>query len=137
MKKQDEDKRLAFETVYDQGRAMIIVSLQEVKLSLPPVAREASPNGRHLGLNYSRRFADANIKIQDDGISAYLSFKGHRHPTFVPWSAIRAIVVGTQIMESWENEPDEEILVEVTPGIDTDGMTAEEMKWFSKQVAEG
>jgi hypothetical protein len=136
MSSQDEDKKLAFETVYDRGAVMIVVAVDDPQLVLPEVARKKA-SGRHVGLNYSRRFSDANIKLSDSGVTANLSFDLQKWHTFVPWSAIRAIVQKGQVMESWADP--EQILVQPTPAGETPDfmMAADEIKWFSTQVAEG
>lgn len=143
----DEDKRLAFETVFDKGRALIVIDITEPKVDLPDIAKSRSPNGKHLPLNYSRTFVEANIQIRDDGIYANLAFGGPnmRHQTFVPWSAIMAIIQDGIVLEQWPDritqfERREQILVETMAPDDPDdpnAMTADEMKWFSTQTAEG
>lgn len=143
----DADKRLAFEAVFDKGRALIIINITDPKVDLPEIARSRSPDGRHLPLNYSRTFVEANIKVKDEGIYANLAFGGPntRYLTFVPWSAVMAILQKGVVLESWPdriipNDMGEQILVE-TVGADDPAdplaMTAEEMKWFtSKDAAE-
>lgn len=138
-----EDKRLAFETVFDKGRVLVVVDITDPKVDLPDIARKRSPNGQHLPLHYSRTFVEANIKVKDDGIYADLAFGGvnSRCMTFVPWSAIRAILMKGMLVEQWPDPPfvPEQILTETTrpdAPADPNAMTADEIKWFSANVAE-
>lgn len=145
----DADKQLSFEMVFDwKGRVLVVIDLTDPMVDLPTIARSRSPDGRHLPLSYSRTFVEANIKIKDDGIYADLAFDPKRYSTFVPWSSIRAILQGGQVLEEWPDvpsvppvpNPKDQVMVEILAADapnDPNAMAAEEMKWFSSQVAEG
>lgn len=141
--KNNLDKRIAFEVSYDRG---VVVSVafdtMEPGVVLPMSATLTSLDSRHVVLNYSKRFDHTNTVIDNDGVSADLSFSKRTHYTFVPWSAIRAIVVNNEMLESWPEEPDDgSTIVRVVTDVDDpgDGMTFEpEMaKWVMAGGAEG
>jgi len=126
----DSDKKLAFETAFDSGHVMVIVDISNPQVTLPDIARSRSNDGRHLALAYSRTFVEASIQVKNEGLHAGLAFgKPHtRHKTFVPWSAVIAIIQNGMILESWHHQyrdPQEHI-----------DLTVDDLKWFSTTAAE-
>ena len=124
-----ESKRLAFETLFDQGKVRVVFDMNHGGVVLPERARKGSKDGQYLALDYSRRFAMPSFKVDERGVGAVLTFGGASLFTFVPWEAVVALAQNGKMMESWPPPA-------VTASIE---FTIEEsdVKWLSKTVGEG
>lgn len=141
-------KRLAFETLLDQGKVRLLFLLDVEGVVVPDVAREKSPNGRALALDYSKRFTMPHFEVSDTGVRAVLTFGGRSHMTFVPWDAVVGVVQEGRLLEAWAPP------TATAPGQEAEGREAEgpkpkptpdlefeidedEVKWLSQTVGEG
>ena len=156
-----ENKRLSFETLFDRGKVRVIFNMHHPDVLVPESARRSSRNGKHIALDYSRRFAMPNFKVTDEGIGAVLSFGGRSERTYVSWEAVCAVAQNGNLVEAWEDKPEkwsrqpdpaEEVsgpdrnqivgVLENSPDLVVIEISAEEMdeddlKWLSKDIAEG
>jgi len=137
-------KRLAFETLLDQGKVRLLFLLDVEGVVVPDVAREKSPNGRALALDYSKRFAMPHFEVSDEGVRAVLTFGGRSHMTFVPWDAVVGVVQEGRLLEAWapptapgqEAEGREAEGPKPTPDLEFE-IDEDEVKWLSQTVGEG
>ena len=125
-------KRLAFETLYDQGKVRVLFLLDVAGVEVPEVAR-AKSNGRALALDYSKRFAMPHFEVDDTGVRAVLTFGGRSHMTFVPWAAVVAVAQNGKLMEAW---PPEGVVPSKAAEIEFE-IAEDDVKWLSQTVAEG
>lgn len=139
-------KRLAFETLLDQGKVRVHFVLCHEKVQVPDKARAQSMSG-HLALDYSKRFvAPMNLKVTDEGVSATLVFGVAKYMTFVPWEAVTDMGLNGKLMESWHDAKElhrkwlqgiqrpSAVLSDVIVLEEDDGVDA---KWLSSDMAEG
>ena len=126
----DNAKRLVFETVFGRGQVRVLFSILDADVILPDIARQCSRDGEHLALDYSRAFPNVQTKVLPDGIFANLTFKDRFHNTFVPWSAIRAIIQAGVVVESWTAEGEFQDVADLF-------LEPDMKKWVSRDVAEG
>lgn len=128
------DKQLAFETLLDRGKVRLLFLLDYPGVVVPAVARERSPNGRALALDYSRRFSMPKFEVNDLGVRAVLTFGGRSAETFVPWGAVVGMAQEGRLVEVWAPPPG--------GGSGSSGdfefeIDAEDAKWLARTPAEG
>ena len=132
----NEAKRLAFETLFDhRGRVRVLFDMTHESVRVPERAKKASPDGRILALDYSKRFNMLNFKVDDRGVSAVLTFGGASLSTFVPWEAVIGLGHDTTMVESWPVAPSQE--AKATWLGEAEAEAEGDAKWMSRTVAEG
>jgi len=142
----NEDKRLAFETLYDRGRVRVGLSMLHEGVELPSMAKNKSENGFSISLDYSVRFNMPQFKVDGTGIRAVLTFNGKSAMTFVPWEAVLFLAQNDEIVEVWPYV-NKNLGIMIVPAADTTpedlldadnqmGIEEEDVKWIAP-VAEG
>ena len=104
MSNSNKEKRLAFETLLDQGRLQIWVDRLTEWVDVPGSIVGFGPEDRIVALNYSKRFHMPQFKVTDTGVTATLSFNNRPHMTIVPWEAVLAVFQDGKLLESWEEQ---------------------------------
>jgi len=128
------DKQLAFETLLDRGKVRLLFLLDYPGVVVPAVARERSPNGRALALDYSRRFSMPKFEVNGLGVRAVLTFGGRSAETFVPWGAVVGMAQEGRLVEVWA--PPEPLVGEGGGDFEFE-IDAEDAKWLARTPAEG
>lgn len=98
------EKRLAFETLLDQGRVRIWVDRLTEWVDVPSMIEGFGPEGRIVALNYSKQFHMPQFKVTDTGVTATLSFNNRPHMTIVPWEAVLVMIQNEEVMETWHED---------------------------------
>lgn len=128
----NESKRLSFETLFDRGKVRVLFDMTHDAVRVPERAKKASKDGRLLALDYSKRFAMPNFKVDDNGVTAVLTFGGASLSTFVPWEAVVGLAQDGTLMEAWPHEVQSRETFEMQFVIPEN-----DIKWLVKTVAEG
>lgn len=76
-------KRFMFENLLANGHIVVVAAVCTQDLKLPQAHRYDG-----VMLQYCEAYANLNLEITDEGISANLSFDKEREHTFVPWRSI-------------------------------------------------
>lgn len=154
--KRNEEKRQAFEALIDKTKFQMIFDMTHGGVVLPGVAREASLDGKHLMLTYSKENC-GYLKVADQGVSCQVTFKGKHHLTVVPWEAVMGLILNNTVVENWSAQPPPEPLKDgklrsladaVTNTVEDKSVQAdpddfdltndpEMAKWFSGKIAQG
>ena len=100
----NDKKRVAFETAYGLGKVRVHFAVNHPDVTLPKVARERSPDGVNLALDYSSLFRLPSFKVTDEGLEATMMFGVRQYPTFIPWAAVSGLSQGGEPLESWSSE---------------------------------
>lgn len=77
-------KRDAFVSMLDVGMAMLHLDARASGVDVPLRFRK----DRHLRLNFSYRFGLSTFMIEDDAVTADLSFQGLTYLCVIPWDAV-------------------------------------------------
>lgn len=132
-----DNKRLAFETVFEQGAVRVVFDVEDPDIVVPKLVKKQYKQTRYVAFDYSMAFVGVKTTISDIGIKANLSFGGKSHNTVIPWTAVRAIIQGGIILDQWYSESElggvaqvddqYSISIHMEPGME---------KWVSQLVAE-
>lgn len=136
----NEDKHVSFLVALDKGMATLMFDMTHSGVVLSDAVRALSKDGKHMALNYSFKFQNAQIKTSDKGVAARLSFGPERYDTFIPWESVQGLALGEQLLGVWPSVEDaqETVLAKedidlqtMLNGLDMDG------DWFAGPVADG
>ncbi len=102
------DKHQRLVELLDRGMVMIHLDARRRGVRVPP----AHADNPALALNLSFRFGIPDLEIDEDGVSASLSFSGTRFHCNLPWSALFAMRSHTDdTFHVWSADIPEELLV--------------------------
>lgn len=97
-----QEKKQWMETLLETSWVMVLFDPRKEKVQLPEYLKKET----HVALQYGYHMPIPirDFQIDDQGISATLSFQQRFSFTFVPWSAVFAISDGEQKNKVWEKD---------------------------------
>ena len=111
------DKRSVMQALLMQASSVFVhLDPRHAAAAVPPQFRSSPLLVLEIGMNMVRPIPD--LRLEEDGINATLSFGGRPFQCWLPWDAIFALVTPEKKAMVWQNDVPQE-LVDKQPGLRT------------------
>lgn len=108
-----QEKKQWMETLLETSWAMVLFDPRKEQVQLPDYLKKETHVALQYGYNMPIPVRD--LQIDDQGISATLSFHQRLSFTFIPWSCVFAISDGDQKGKVWEADVPADLELPPTP----------------------